>query len=75
LTVIVLVPVVPCVRVKLLGVAERVKFGVDDGQLFTKLAALMLPIPVAKSQPAEVPYATLSALSEVESTPVDPEGK
>ena len=29
------------------------------GQLFTKLAALTLPIPVAKSQPVVVPYAGL----------------
>src|SRR5712692_3189505 len=30
---------------------------VDDGQLFTRLAALMVPIPVAKSQPIVVPNA------------------
>jgi len=34
---------------------ERVKFGVGEGQLFTRLAALTLPIPVAKSQPGVVP--------------------
>src|ERR1700726_3164354 len=32
------------------------------GQLFTKLAALTLPIPVAKSQPVVVPYAGLYEL-------------
>ena len=56
-TVILLVPPVPCVIVKLLGDAERAKFGTgaETGQLFTKLAALTLPIPVAKSQPVVVP--------------------
>lgn len=56
-TVIVLAPLVPCVMVKLLGDAESVKFGTgaETGQLFTKLAALTLPIPVAKSQPVVVP--------------------
>jgi hypothetical protein len=43
--------------------------------LFTKLAALMLPIPVAKSQPVELPYAVLYELSEVERTPEVPDGK
>jgi len=70
----VLVPLEPCVRVKLFGEEVRVKYGVDAGQLFTKLAAFTLPIPVAKSQPVEVPYAALYMLSEVESTPIDPEG-
>jgi hypothetical protein len=54
-TVIVLVPAVPCVIVKLLGDAERAKCGVEAGQLFTKLVALTLPIPVAKSHPVVVP--------------------
>jgi hypothetical protein len=45
------------------------------GQLFTKLAALTLPIPVAKSQPVVVPYAGLYELPEVESTPCEPEGR
>ena len=58
-TVIVVAPSVPCVMVKLLGEANRVKFGVDVGQLFTKFAALRVPIPVAKSQPGVVPYAGL----------------
>jgi hypothetical protein len=51
---IVLAPLVPCVMVKLLGEAERAKCGVEAGQLFTRLAALTLPIPVAKSQPVVV---------------------
>jgi hypothetical protein len=59
LTVIVLMPLALCVIIKLLGDAERLKFGVDAGQLFAKLAALTLPIPVAKSQPVVVPYAVL----------------
>ena len=54
-TVIALVPLLPGVRLTLPGDAERKKFGVDDGQLFTRLAALTVPIPVAKSQPAVVP--------------------
>ena len=54
-TVIVPVPLAPRMMLRLLGDAERVKFGVDDGQLFTRLAALTLPIPVAKSQPVVVP--------------------
>ena len=55
--VIVLAPLVPCTTVKLFGDAESVKFGTgaDTGQLFTRLAALTLPIPVAKSQPVVVP--------------------
>jgi hypothetical protein len=54
-TEIVLAPLVPCVIVKLLGDAERAKCGVEAGQLFTRLAAFTLPIPVAKSQPVVVP--------------------
>ena len=52
-TVIVLVPLAPCVIVKLLGDTESTKVGVgeDPGQLLTKLAALRVPIPVAKSHP------------------------
>ena len=50
---IVLVPLAPCVIVKLLGDTESTKVGVgeDPGQLLTKLAALRVPIPVAKSHP------------------------
>jgi hypothetical protein len=76
-TVIVLVPAVPCVIVKLLGEAESAKFGVcaEAGQLFTRLAAFTLPIPVAKSHPVVVPYAGLKALFEVESTPTVPSAR
>lgn len=49
--VIVLVPLVPCVMVRLPEDVEREKFGPEVGQLFTRLAALTLPIPVAKSHP------------------------
>jgi hypothetical protein len=54
-TVIVLVPLAPCVIVTLVGEADNEKFGPKAGQLFTRLAALTLPIPVAKSQPVVVP--------------------
>src|SRR5713226_207358 len=56
-TVIVLVPLAPCVMVKLLGEADSTKVGVavDPGQLFAKLVALTAPMPVAKSQPIVVP--------------------
>jgi hypothetical protein len=76
-TLIVLAPLVPCVIAKLLGDAERAKFGVcaEAGQLFTRLAAFTLPIPVAKSQPVVVPYAGLKALFEVESTPTAPSAR
>jgi hypothetical protein len=53
--VIVVDPLVPCVRVKLAGAAESVKFCAETGQLLTKFAALTVPIPVAKSQPVPVP--------------------
>jgi hypothetical protein len=43
--------------------------------LFIKFRALMLPIPVAKSQPVVVPYDGAYELFEVESTPTVPEGK
>lgn len=51
--VIVLAPVVPPWRVdRLLGDAETVKFGDDAaGQLLTRLAALRVPSPDAKSHP------------------------
>jgi hypothetical protein len=56
-TEIVLVPLAPRVIDTLLGDAEREKPGVDvdPGQLFTRLAALTVPMPVAKSQPVLVP--------------------
>ena len=75
MTVIVLVPLAPCVIVTLLGEAESEKFGPEAGQLFTRLAALTLPIPVAKSQPVVVPYAGLNELLAVESTPTEPSAK
>src|SRR5437867_11346411 len=60
-TVIVLVPLVPCVTLKLPGDAERVKvgFGPPVGQLITRFVALRVPIPVAKSHPGVVPYSRL----------------
>ena len=51
---ITLVPLAPCVMVTAVGVAASVKFGFGAGQLFTRFAALMVPIPVAKSQPVVV---------------------
>ena len=53
----VLVPLAPCVMVKLVGDVDNTKLGVvmDPGQLFTKLVALTAPMPVAKSQPIVVP--------------------
>jgi len=54
-TAIVLAPLAPCVMLALPGEAESVKFGVVDGQWFTRLAAFTLPIPVAKSQPKAAP--------------------
>ena len=76
-TVIVLVPLVPCTRVRLLGEAVRLKpaIGVTPGQLFTKFVALTLPMPVAKSHPLVVPYAGANELLDVESTPAVPEGR
>ncbi len=51
----VVIPLAPCVIVRLLGAADSVKFGGGGafgfGQLLTRFAALTLPIPVAKSQP------------------------
>ena len=56
-TVMVVEPDAPCRKARLAGDAERVKPGCDEdvGQLLTKLAALMVPMPVAKSQPTLVP--------------------
>ncbi len=58
LIVTVVEPAAPWRKVRLVGDAERVKLGCDDddeGQLLTKLAALTVPMPVAKSQPTVVP--------------------
>ena len=67
---IVLLPA-PCTTVT--PPAESAKFGtgVETGQLLTRLAAFTLPMPEAKSQPAEAPYAGLNALVEVDSSPTD----
>ena len=73
--VMVLVPLAPCMRVTLLGDAESAKFGPEAGQLFTRLAAFTVPIPVAKSQPVVVPNAGLNELLEVDSTPTEPPPK
>ena len=56
-TVMVVEPDAPWMKAGLAGDAERVKPGCDEGvgQLLTKLAALMVPMPVAKSQPTLVP--------------------
>ena len=55
-TVMVLVPLAPCTIVTLLGAAESWKPGAEElVQLFTRLAALTVPMPVAKSQPVVVP--------------------
>ena len=73
-TVMVLVPLPPCVTVTLLGDAKRTKPGEDPpaGQLFTKLVAFSVPMPVAKSQPVDVPYAEAKLVFDVESTPTAP---
>ena len=56
-TVMALKPEVPCTMAKLAGEAESAKLGcgVPEDQLFTRFAALMVPMPVAKSQPMFVP--------------------
>jgi hypothetical protein len=55
--VIVLVPLAPRTTVKTLGDADNAKLGVvvNPPQLFTKFAALTVPMPVAKSQPIVAP--------------------
>lgn len=77
LIVMVVEPAAPCRKVRLPGDAERMKLGCveDPGQLFTRLAALTVPMPVAKSQPTEVPYAGAKEVLEVESTPTEPPPK
>jgi len=59
LMVIVLVPLAPpCVIVTVDGDGDKLKFGVvDPGQLLTRFVTFTVPMPVAKSQPVEVPYA------------------
>lgn len=53
----VLVPFDPWVIVRLAGDAARTKLGVLEvpGQLLTRLVALSVPMPVAKSHPTFVP--------------------
>src|SRR5262249_25084628 len=71
-TVMVALLLLPWLTFKLFGDAESVKLpagGVTIGQLLTKFVALMVPMPVAKSQPTDVPYAGANELLEVESTP------
>ena len=57
----VLVPLVPCGTVTMPGDASSRKLGALEelGQLFTRLVALTVPMPVAKSHPVVVPYAGL----------------
>ena len=57
LIVMVVEPAAPWRKVRLVGDAERAKLGCgdDEGQLLTKLAALTVPMPVAKSHPMVVP--------------------
>ena len=57
----VLVPLAPCGTVTLPGEAKSRKLGalVELGQWPTRLAALTVPMPVAKSHPVVVPYAGL----------------
>ena len=47
----------PCVALKLLAEADKVNVGCAPGQWFTRFAALMVPIPVAKSHPLVALYA------------------
>ena len=65
----------PGTTLKLFGAAERLKLpggGPEAGQLFTRFAALMVPMPVAKSHPSEVPYAGENELLDVDRIPTAP---
>ena len=55
--VIVVLTLAPCATVTVPGEVDSEKFsaGAIAGQLFTRFAALTLPMPVAKSQPTDVP--------------------
>jgi len=57
LMVMVVEPAAPWRMVKLAGDVDKRKFGCEEeeGQLLTRLAALIVPMPVAKSQPVVVP--------------------
>jgi len=69
-------PLLPWLMVKLAGEAESEKSCAEEaGQLLTRFVALMVPMPVAKSQPMVVPYAGLNPEFEVESTPTEPSAK
>lgn len=68
----VLLPPVPGTMLKLPGEADRKKLGPDPGQLFTRLAILTVPIPVAKSQPVFVLYAEAKTLLSVDKSPTAP---
>ena len=76
-TVMVVELAAPWRKVNVVGDAESVKPGCeeDDGQLFTKFAALTVPIPVAKSHPIVVPKAGAKEVLEVESTPTLPSAR
>ena len=72
LTVIVLLPPAPpCTIVTVVGEAESEKSGAgaEPGHAFTRLATLIVPMPVAKSHPVVVPYAGWSTEFDVDSTP------
>ena len=69
-----LFPVLPTMMVNEVGLATSEKLGAGSGQLFTRFAALRVPMPVAKSQPVVVPKAGWYAVLEVESTPSMPFG-
>ena len=77
LIVMVLKPDAPWRKVTVEGAADSVKLGCGaaDGQLFTRLTAFTVPMPVAKSQPTFVPYAGANELFEVESTPTVPSAR
>lgn len=74
-TVTVLVPLPPCVMVT--EDPKRTKLGdaPPAGQLFARLVAFTVPMPVAKSQPVDVPYAEAKVVFDVESTPTAPPPK
>ena len=63
----------PCTTFTVLGATESAKFcaGATAGQLLTRLAALTLPMPVAKSQPFDAAYAGAKEFSEMESSPTE----
>jgi hypothetical protein len=57
IAIVLVLPAPPCVTVTLDGDGNKLKFGVvDTGQLLTRFVTFTVPMPVAKSQPVEVPY-------------------